>query len=39
VSASEGVRLDPVRAVGVRGVGGFDLRAFEGLRDGMLRLG
>jgi hypothetical protein len=39
VSASEGVRLDPVRAVGVRGVGGFDLRAFEGLRDGILRLG
>ncbi len=35
----EGVRLDPVRAIGVRGSAGFDPRPFEGLREGILRLG
>jgi len=39
VGREEGVRLDPVRAIGVRGSAGFDPRTFEGLREGILRLG
>lgn len=39
LGTGDGLHPDPVRSIGLRGATGYDPRPFEGLRDGVVRLG